>query len=298
MKKAVFLMLTCLLISLLSSCVVSILPEDELSPTPEAVETQPPSAPPESNTPAPAPTEEPIDTPDVVTSTPSGVTAEVRALAAYVGFSEKLTAPSGSQSQLDMDMAMEISLSAQGESMVYALSGNIKMKDDGGGKIAYALEMDMSDFGIGMMEIYSDGDRIYSAINGVEQKLEMSDLDKQLDSLINLPEFSEDDMISTEIETVGGDIETTIVVDGGQMSSYIMGALESMMGSIGEGMSFDISDIVIVLLTDSAENPKSMRMEMDMSMSIEGETADMSMKYLYTINKFGSGVEIDLSKLG
>jgi len=265
MKKVFSLLLICALFVLLVSCGTG----------PGAVSTAPP--PEDADTPAP--------TPEAATPAPdTGKTA----YATYTQVFDKMNA----QYDIDMNIDMEIRFGSQ--SMPMSMNGNIKMKTEGD-KVLYSMVIN-NEF-TGTMEIYSDGDTVYCVVDGVETSMDMSELEEQINNSVNMPDFEEEAIKSSESVKEGQDTKTTMVIDGVKVGRFIQEALGDSLGALGEGMDIDISDITISILTDPADNPKSMDMEMSMTLHMDGEEMEIAAVYEYIFNQLGSGVDIDLSAM-
>jgi len=216
------------------------------------------------------------------------------AFASYTSLTEKLNAAAGEDAQYDIDMVIETNMKFGDESFETTINGNMKMKMEGDA-VWYSMTMDMGEGGI--MEIYSDGERVYCTLDGEEQVLEMSDMLDQIDSSLNLPEFEKNAIKSCESENVDGGVRTDMVIDGEEMTQFIdeiMGALTELLGEDSEIM---IDDIALSILTDNDGNPMEMEMGLNMKMGFAGQEIEMDANYKYIFNKIGSGVEIDLSAM-
>ena len=295
MKKVLSLLLLCSLIAMLAACGVSLSPVQNEAPPP--TRGVPPTAKPTTEPteePAAIPTRKP--TPEPATPAPDNNKGnDVRAAyAKYTALNNKLNAQTGDDAQFDMDMNIEMAMTYNGETMKTTMSGNMKMKTVGG-KVQYAMVMDMGD--IGSMEMYSDGEKVYCTVNGEQVEMDMADLEQQVDSSVNLPDFSEDAVKSCETVQEGPYTRTTMVIDGEVMGQFIRDSMADTLSQLGNDIGIQISDLTLSILADSAGNPKEMDMVMALTMEYMGEKVEMVATYNYVINKLGSGVNIDLSAL-
>ncbi|MCL2747434.1 MAG: hypothetical protein FWE59_02115 [Oscillospiraceae bacterium] len=300
MKKVAFLLLICVVLSMATSCVLTIPDAPPVSsPTSDPGQETPSPTPDAPDSPTPPPSDTPTDDPPP-TETGNITDPQELAMAAYTGFIEKLEATQGSHSQFDMDITMDMYLYAPdpSENMTANMFGNIKMKDFGDNIIAYSIDLDMSGMeGGSVIEIVSDGERIYCVVDGEEQSLDQSFFDEQLDFAMNIPDFAMGDMVSWSTEQVGADTETVIHLSGFKMESYLEEILGEALAELDDSIVVTYDDIEMILKTDGNSMPKSMYINIGMNLTDGTEEADLYVYYGYTYNKIGSGVEIDLSKL-
>ncbi|MCL1806860.1 MAG: hypothetical protein FWG31_04070 [Oscillospiraceae bacterium] len=263
----------------------------------------------------------------------SGMTKS-KAHTTYTNWMEGLNSD-GDDTQFDVDFDMDIRMKAGFENVSMRMDGNMKMViEDGVEKLAMVMNMDMYGEDI-YMEMIFDGAKLYYimemqgeeiemilntnglieyfAMNGEEIPVRgesaadmgfdmnelMDQLNTQMDSTVNLPDFEEEAIKSVETTTVSGGEKITIIVDGSMLSDFVLDSMGDAMDELGGMSSVDmnIGDVIIEAVADNSGNLKSMRMAMKMDMSVMGETVDMEMIMNYTFNQIGSGVVIDIPQI-
>lgn len=216
------------------------------------------------------------------------------AFSAYKNLSKQLSTASNESTQYEMNLVTEMDMTIDGFSISSGkMDGNLKMIVDGD-RFEYAMVMDMSSMGAGLMEMYHDGITTYYAIDGIEYPIDFDIAMNQFDTSVNLPDFEEEAIKSIIEKEINGNIEYTIVIDGDMMADF---ALESMQDGIGDlGFEFDIEidDIEMMFLVDENEQPINFSIVMKMKMDIEGIEAVMFMKMTYEVIKWGEGVVIEM----
>ena len=294
MKKSGLIVLVCLLALVFTSCSVSIAePAVSVEPPPTAVPTPTP-APIDTPPPTPAPIE--TDPPTQAPPSQAPVGDKASALAAYKSLTANLVTTPDSQMAIDIDMTMDMKLHISGETQTNYTTGNIKTKDMGGGKVACSMYLDMG--AVGVMEVVTDGDSIYAALNGVKIDISMDGLDDQLDSTVNFPELNLEAMLDVTTWQEGSLNYTHITADGKKLTAFANDFAKQMTQTMGTSVDCEIGDMTILLVTDENEIPKSMSIEVEMRMSAMGESIGIDLSYEYLVNAYGSDVEIDFSKLG
>ena len=296
MKKIMPITLACLLILLFVGCSVTTsdprfsaqpsVAEESFPPTPPPIQTP-------DTTPAPLDTDPPTTVPSA-TNPPSNDKQE--ALDAYKTLTASLVTEPNSQMAIDVDMTMDMDMRISGQTQTNHTNGNIKTKDMGGGKVACSMILDMG--GLGVMEIVTDGDRIYAAMNGTELDLSMDDMDEQLDTTYKFPELTLDAMTDISTWQEGGNSYTKITLDGEKLTSFALDFAEQMAASMGTSVECNVGDMSVLLVTDGAGILKSMSYEAAMSLTAMGQSIEIDLSYEYSVNAIGDDVVIDFSKLG
>ncbi|MCL2367646.1 MAG: hypothetical protein FWC72_01495 [Oscillospiraceae bacterium] len=252
-------------------------------------------------------------------SAPAPAPEEV-AFQTYTELMQKLSLEDGESGAYDIDFVIEMDMSFLGEQMHTVMSGNMQMVVDGDHvQMAMVMDMDMGELGLDsiVMEMYmeADGDNLID-LRLIMDGEDFSDLlpmdmlqdiiDEMTDDTINMPEFDMDAFQTVEIEEVDGNTVMHMVLDGAELSEFVLGAMEDeldMLDAFGVEMTFDIADVLMTIVTDSAENPLSMTMEMEMRMGFAGDLEEelaellgeemvIRMSVVYTFNAFGDSVEI------
>ncbi len=221
------------------------------------------------------------------------------AFATYTSTFGRLNAEPGSEdAQFDMDIEMIMNMKIMGQDMPINMSGNIKSVVEDG-KVLYSALMETGIMGMtNTTEMLYDGEKFLYLIDGVENEIDMTMFEEQMQNPFNMPEFSLDAVKSCETTDVPDGKKTTFIIDGGKMTDYMMDTLAEsadMLGGLVADMSME--DMAIEFVVDGDGNPKSMNMQMNMSMDAEGQAMETDMSMKITVNKFGSGVEVDTSKL-
>ena len=287
-KKALAILLVCATLTLFAACTEKHDFAAPYAPTDTSAAATPPASPSPDGSATPA-QEEPSPEPEPVKD------EKELAYDAYTLFAERLTVQEGSDSQYDIDMNIKMDMTLDGESIGTSdVDANIKMIVSGE-TTQYSMTMDMGE--LGAMEMYTDGDKTYYAINGVEQEIDMAQMEAQISSSVSIAGFEKDAIKTTTTETIGTDTKTTIEIDGKAISGFVMDALVDQLKALGGEAEVAISDVVVTIMSDAAGTPKAMGMEFEMIMTIDGAELIMNAGYDFTFNKFGSGVEIDFSKL-
>ncbi|MCL2252978.1 MAG: hypothetical protein FWC09_00905 [Lachnospiraceae bacterium] len=212
----------------------------------------------------------------------------------YMLVADKLAVGPGADGEYDIDFIMEFDMSFDGESMVMSTAGNLKMIVEGD-NVKASMSMDMSEYGLGSMEMYIDGDHVYALLDGEAFEMQMDDMMNQMDNSISTPDFDVDAITTSEIIERDGDIVTILTLDGQVMTDYVLANMEDALMNLGDiAMEMHIDDIIIEIVGADVDNPKSMIMKMFMEMTVDGETISLGMNVIYIINKFGSGVVINM----
>ena len=211
-------------------------------------------------------------------------------LASKLNFS--LDDATGSE-QYEMSFIVDMKMTVDGESYdLSAMKGNIKMIIDGD-SIKFASVMDMSSYGMGMMEMYFDGTEGFYLIDGEKIPVDFDLALDEISSTVSLVEFEEQAIKMVEAVEIGANTEYTIIIDGKMMTDFVMDMLADSLGELGD-VTFDIDDVKMVMLVTADEIPLNYSMDMNMIMFIEGVEATMSMKAVYEIIKWGEGVVIEI----
>ena len=223
---------------------------------------------------------------------------------AYTKMIKSLSADPADGTQYDADFTMDFLMEFTGALVPPEMArtemrtgGNMKVAFDGG-DAQYYMSMDMSAAGMGVMEVFYDGKTVYCTVNGVEQGgFSVDDVMDMMDNSVNLPDFEEKAIKSVDMKAKGGGVEYSVVIDGAELTEYIMETAGDEVAALGGAM--DISDVVMRILVDGNSQPKEMDMIMTMGMSMEelGMGLNMKVDYYVVFNKYGDGVVIDFSKM-
>ncbi|MDR0491227.1 MAG: hypothetical protein LBH28_08305 [Oscillospiraceae bacterium] len=233
----------------------------------------------------------------------------------------------GLNKQYDMDMLMKLDMSIEfdfdalagfgvtaedmeelggGSSMDAGMemSANIKFKaiDDDTFECYMTSEMNMNYSGMEQTtkaEAYSDGKSAYTIVNGEKHEIDLSELKQSMaDTFGNfMPELEEFDISDFKVESKDDDTLISIVLAGSAIDKF-MEKLATPLGAVGVG-KVSVGDVSLSILMDKDRNPKEMKMDFDYSveMGALGAVATADCSTVITFNEFGSGVEIDLSKV-
>lgn len=124
---------------------------------------------------------------------------------------------------------------------------------------------DMEDLGIGRFKMDMSG--------------MMEDFTAQAEQQLTGVEFTREDVDKAEMETLeNGDTKITFGLKPEMMNeiySTMMGSLGEMMNV--EGLDMTTNNITYTLILDKKDNPKSYGLEMDLKVSVEGETVETHM---------------------
>jgi len=256
----------------------------------------------------------------VINQDTDNVELEIAAFDAYTEIMRRLSLEDVEQGAFDIDFVMDMNMSMLGEHFSTVSEGSIKMMVDGNeARMAMTMITDMAMLGLPPMvlEMYvmtydnefvefsmvMDGEDI-SAMLPPEMLGDMAG--DMVDNVLGMPEFDMDAFRSVEIEQVGGNTVINMVLQGEELSEFIMQTMEdelAMLDVLGLEMNFDFSDIVMTIVADSNNNPISMTMDMEMRMSfggdLEGELEELADEEMiihvvtvYTFNGFGEDVQI------
>jgi len=192
---------------------------------------------------------------------------------------------------MEMDMTLDDMFIPSG-----VMSGNIKVFIDGD-LVKLAMVMDMSSMDAGMMEMYFDGTEGYLIVDDMVVPLEFDDIMGQFDGSLNLPDFEDKAIKSVEINQIGDNTEYIFVLDGKELSDFVIESMNNELDGLGIDFEIEIDDIIMVMVVDANERPLSLSMIMTMYMEVEGSTIIMNMKAAYDIIKWGEDVIISFPSL-
>jgi hypothetical protein len=250
-----------------------------------------PTTPATSATPAApaAATPAPLPEPDEPEPEPA---QEESSQAAYQVYRSALDAVTGPNLRYDIDMESSIDMTASGESMSMDTSGNIKMIAEDG-LVQYALTMDMSALGSGVMLVLFDGENLYAELDGQPVELDPMTAAEQADLAVNMPEFPQDSIKSSDTAVSGDETTTTLVVDGQTLLDYAMG----IVGDSLQGITPNLDDVTLRIVTGADGNLKKMTLDMRMNVSDSNNDIEMLSTYTYTVQALGQDVQIDFSPM-
>ena len=248
---------------------------------------------------------------------------ETVAFETYTDLMQRLSFEGEEFGAFDIDIVMDMDMSFFGEHIHSVSVGNIQMIVDGDNlQMAMVMETDMSDLGLPpvVIEMYMEveGDNLVE-LRMIVDGDDVSDLlpaemledmvEEMVDDAINMPEFDLDAFQTVEIEEVDGNTVTRMVLDGEMLGAFVTDAMEDQLAMLdglgGLEMDFATEDVLVTIVTDSAGNPISMTMEMEMRMGFGGDLAEeleelmgeemvIRSVIVYTFNGFGESVEIML----
>ena len=253
-------------------------------------EAPPPAAP---SSPMPDTAAPPVDTETPPVETKS---EDAYALETYMKIADKLSmsSASGQDVQFDMDIIMKTDTEYAGKVRSTELSGNIKMKISGD-EMQASVSLNMGE--LGMVEMYSDGEKAYCSLNGIEIEIDTESVFGQVGESASIPQFEEDAIKSCEITEDGDNIRMLLIISGEALTDFMTESMASMLGEVAQTSEMKIHDIEITLLTTKDEIPVSMDMKMELELTIDEEPLKMLSTTSYIFNEFGSGVSVDLSML-
>jgi len=228
------------------------------------------------------------------------------AFEAYTHIMQQMSiGPEQASGAYDIDFVMLMDMRFLGEELNTTSSGNIKMIVDGDNiETAMTMSMDMGELGTSVLEMYMalEGTNLTEMqvlVDGEEMPADMFPQEmfqEILDGTVEMPDFHEEALLSAEIEEVDGNSVIHMVLDGQMLADFVMDSMDDMPG-LNEGdidMDLEIDDVIMTIVTDSADNPLEMTMEMHMWMEVEGEVLEMNMTMKYTFNAFGDAVEVEM----
>ena len=242
------------------------------------------------------------------TPTPVPVDPETRAFEMYTEIMQRLSFgednPSGAY---DIDVVMDMEMTMFGETISVTSTGNLQMVVDGdNSKSVMIMTSDMGELGTMEMEIYmviedNTLTEFGFFVDGEDMSafIPMDMMQAMMDDAINMPDLYMEGLTSVEIDEVDGNTVMHLVLDGEMFTDFMMetmdGMMEGMFAELGQmDFAIEVEDIKITIVVDSADNPLSMSMDMQMSIEVEGETLDMVAVIEYTFNAFGDDVNIVL----
>lgn len=218
---------------------------------------------------------------------------------AFQSYTDLLESMSGADVAYDIDFTMVMDMSMDdGFSMSMPTSGNMRMSVDGD-TLRTSMTMDMG-MGMGVLEFYMEmvGNEVtfvQQSIDGVEVDFFSSeDMLEILNSSINMPDVDFNAIVSAEIEEAGGQTIINMVFDGHAISDFALASVADQLGDLGVDMDMQLEDMPFTIVKDSAGNPVSMSMYMNMTLEAEGEAFTMSITSEFVFNAFGSGVVIEM----
>jgi len=225
----------------------------------------------------------------------AGALNQEKAFAIY----ETVSNPMSTDQQIDADFRAIVSLilplSSSSFEQTMELTGNIKCKlENEKTQAAMTMQMSGSLAELSSAELYFDGEKGWLILDGEAQPLDLSALNAEMASLGGLPQLGEDAIKSYDTEKDGSDTIVSLVFDAGFLSDYLnrSGTATDLFGNMS---SFSLEDMTVTMVLDRNHIPKTIHMQLEMS--TDGVTANrlmtMSMSYEYTVNHYGSGVEID-----
>lgn len=219
----------------------------------------------------------------------------LRAFDIYSDIMQRLSLEPGQSGGYDIDMVIGIEMDLDGESMNVVTSGNVRMIVDGydvqtimisetyidGFTMEMELRMTIEDGEYQEISVYVDGVEIPAELFG------LAELEGMMDNMIAMPEFGEEAIISADIAEIGNTLLITLVIDGEEISDFAMAAVNDQIDAFGV-IDFDMSigDVVMTITADSDDNPLSMTMDMQMSVTVEDETIGMNMTSEFVFNSF------------
>ena len=213
-----------------------------------------------------------------------------QALENYQSFFKKLSTDGEQDTQYDVDMKIDMKMNMNGDEMDASTTGNIKFKSVGG-KIEYYSKISVD---VDEIVMCYDGEKTYYAINGEKIEVDEETFKAEMGQSVDFPEINNEMLKSFKAEPDGKNTKVTFTVDGTKMTDLT----ESIMGDLADMVNdFSSFDVIVVVIMDNKGNCKSMKMDFDVEMSIEGVKISSKASFEYIFNKIGSGVEVDLSLL-
>jgi len=150
-------------------------------------------------------------------------------------------------------------------------------------------------------EIYSDGEKAYVFEDGIKSEIDMADLeDMIIDNYSKfLPDLAESDILDYKTEIIGDDTVISIYISGDVISEIMEKSGGGVLDSSVDEVEFD--SLTLSLRMDKDGIPKNVNTGFTLSFSMVSNGIPVSSKVYYTsdivFNKYGSGVEVDLSRI-
>lgn len=117
-----------------------------------------------------------------------------------------------------------------------------------------------------------------------------------IDNAVNIPELTMEAIRSVEIEEIDGNTVMHIVLDGQTRTDFVLENIGNMFeeDTIVRGLSAEVDDILMTVVTDEAGNPVSSVEEIHAQIvHVGGGSLTLDMSYEMVFRAFGDDVEIE-----
>lgn len=206
---------------------------------------------------------------------------------------------------MDFSMLMDMDMEMAGESIAMQMEMDVQVQDQGKEtmKMAMPMTMKMPSQGVTMdMNMYYTEGYYYMDMLGTKMKMPM-DVAEMMEGMkdgTSATDISTDGMMELEMEEKEDSYIISFVGDTEKMLEYSKSVMESMQSMSGvEGADVTLDDIKGTITIDKDGYIKEQVIDMNMTMTVEGEAVATTITTTITYNSIGEDVEVvfpDLSE--
>lgn len=209
---------------------------------------------------------------------------------------EEAIEKNASLTSMDMTSVVKMSLSQGDEAMDFITSMDTKVSGMNTDSLVYYAKtaMDMSGESVEMEMYYNDGYCYLSQDSqAIKYAYDMDGITEQVQQSVDTSIISADSMEELTAKKDGDGYIIDFVADPDSMTDYVNQAISSLQDAMA-GVSMDIEKVDGTYAINKDGYYTSAKVNMEISMSAEGETISMAMTVDATINNPGEDVTITL----
>lgn len=208
-------------------------------------------------------------------------------------------------SSMDFSMLMDMNMEMTDESIAMQMEMGVQVQDQGKEtmKMAMPMTMKMPSQGVTMdMNMYYTDGYYYMDMLGMKVKspMNVAEMMEGMKDGTSATDVSTDGMKELEMEETEDSYVISFVGDTEKMLEYSKSVMESMQGMSGlEGTDVTLDDIKGTITIDKDGYIKEQVVDMNMTMTVEGEVVVAAITTTITYNSLGEDVQVvfpDLSE--
>lgn len=204
---------------------------------------------------------------------------------------------------MDFSILMDMDMEMAGESIAMQMEMGVQVQDQGKEtmKMAMPMTMKMPSQGVTMdMNMYYTEGYYYMDMLGTKMKMPMNvaEMMEGMEDGTSATDISTDGMMELEMEEKDDSYVISFVGDTEKMLEYSKSVMESMQSMSGvEGTDVTLDSIKGTITLDKDGYIKEQVIDMNMSMTVEGEVVATTVATTITYNSIGENVEVELPDL-
>lgn len=204
---------------------------------------------------------------------------------------------------MDFSMLMDMNMEMAGESIAMQMEMGVRVQEQGKETMKMAMPMTMKMLSQGMtmeMNMYYTEGYYYVDMLGAKVKspMDVAEMMEGMEDGTSAANTSTDGMMELEMEEKEGSYVISFIGDTEKMLEYSKSVMESMQSMSGlEGADVTLDDIKGTITIDKDGYIKEQVVDMNMTMTAEGEAVATTITTTITYNSIGEDVEVEFPDL-